>query len=87
MLNFKPVVYFRGSGMFEPLKFYCRKNLLSVFVQFGKMSLIFILILPPGTEVNTVKPVLGSQLGGGRILAPFRSGDPLVQIYLYYKLI
>ena len=52
MLNFKPVVYFRGSRMFEPLKFYCRKNLLSVFVQFGKMSLIFILILPPGTEVH-----------------------------------
>ena len=55
MLNFKPVVYFHGSRMFEPLKFYCRKNLLSAFVQFGKMSLIFILILPPGTEVNTVK--------------------------------
>ena len=56
--------------MFEPLKFYYRKNLLSAFVQFDKMSLIFTLILPPGTEVNTVKPVLGSHLRGGQILAP-----------------
>ena len=41
MLNFKLVVYFCGSRMFKPLKFYCRKILLSAFVQFGKMSLIF----------------------------------------------
>ena len=76
---------FSCSRMFESLKFYCRKNLLVFFVQVGKMSLISKLILPPGTEVNTVKPVLGSHLRGGRILAPFRSDDPLVQIYLYYK--
>ena len=81
MLNFKLVVYFCGSRMFKPLKFYCRKILLSAFVQFGKMSLIFTLILPP------VKPVLESHLRGGQMLAPFRSGDPLVQTYLYYKLI
>ena len=33
MLNFKPAVYFRGSRMFEPLKFYCRKNLLIAELQ------------------------------------------------------
>ena len=58
------------SKMFEPLKFHCRKILLSAFVQFCKMSLIFTLILPPGTEVNTVKPVWRSHLRGGQILAP-----------------